>query len=74
MDPAKNDTFLRSGRKIIILTQIIMLIWVSGYVYIVSYKIIWYDHDHDHDHDYDYDYDYDYDHGIISSSWGPQSS
>ena len=31
MDPAKNDTFLRSGRKIIILTQIIMLIWVSGY-------------------------------------------
>ena len=40
MDPAKNDTFLRSGRKIIILTQIIMLIWVSGYINIYIYIVI----------------------------------
>ena len=37
MDPAKNDIFLCSGQKIIILTQIIMLIWFSGYM-VYTYK------------------------------------
>ena len=37
VNPPKNGRFWRPGRKIIMLTPIIMLTWVSGYIFIYTY-------------------------------------